>query len=239
MLAAAAALGALWLGPGCSADIFDVDVDLRPQAYAFDFGAPDGTIPTVTCDPAMPDACAASAADAAQAASTAVTGPTQVQVSLGCDPGTQRCFAQAEARTPLSVDVRQDDGFTAAVEQRAISFVRVADVAYAVPTNTLTFDLPEIDVYVGPPEATRETDPGVVFLDRIAPIPAMTSFTDRRHLTVADGSPARALLESSVRDQRTFVVLLVAAPRLEAGAPVPGGTLEVDLYPRITLGFPR
>src|SRR5689334_2377479 len=89
----AGVVGALLLGSGgCSSDIFDVTVDLRSQAYAFDFGATQGTIPTVTCD-ATASACAGMVAALDGAPVTGV--PTEVTVSIGCDGATARCFAQA------------------------------------------------------------------------------------------------------------------------------------------------
>jgi hypothetical protein len=238
-VAAATAVGALWLAPGCSGDIFDVSVDLRPEAFSFDLGSPEGTIPTVACDPGAPDTCAVAGADTVQATAATVAGPAQVQVSLGCDGGSGRCFAEADARLPLTVDVSEDEGFTGAAEDRAISFVRVADIAYTVPTNTLTFDVPTIDVYVGPPGVTSEADPQAAFVDHTGGISAMSPVSEPRHLVVTHDSPAGALIETSIRDRKPFVVLLVAKPHVNSGAPVPAGALEVDLFPRVTLGFPR
>lgn len=234
LLSAAAALVALWLGTGCSNDILDVDVDLAPQSYSVDFGQQSGTIPTVTCDPAVPAACGSGVA---RATTDAAGIPGDVSVAMGCDAATARCFAQADARVAYTADVLQEQDFQTKVQRRAVSLVRVADVAYSIPTNTLTFDVPAIDVYVGPAGARTESDPGVVLMDTIHPVPAGTTFTEPRHLTLADDSPARALVEGAVRDQQPFVFVVVVSPRVEAGGPMPGGALQVDVFPKLLLGF--
>jgi hypothetical protein len=236
LLSAAAALMALWLGAaGCSADVFDVQVDLKTQAYQLDFGPPRGEIPVVACGAA--DVCGGGTVLSASGAPDAP--PADVQVALGCDPATGRCFAQADARVAFTVDVLQDDAFTTKIERRAINLVRVADLAYTVPTNTLTVEIPQIDVYVGPAGARSESDDGVVPVDSIHPVAAGVTFTSERHLTVSDDSPARAVIESSIQSKQPFVFVFATAPRVEAGSPIPAGALEIDLYPRIELGFPR
>jgi hypothetical protein len=234
---AALAVTAPFLSPlACSSDIFDVDVNLARENYQADFGAAAGAIPTVTCDPARPQDCGANA------------GPVQVplgsgaaQAQLGCDPAAQRCFAQAHASVVYPVNILQDDDFVTKVERRSVVIVRSVDVAYTVPVNTLTFDVPEIQVYVGPPQSTTTTDPGVVPVGTTQPVAAGQILDDASagHLIVADGSPARGFIETSILDKQMLVFILTLAPRIEAGAPLPAGALEVDLLPRLTLGLPR
>ncbi|HEX4404977.1 MAG TPA: hypothetical protein VH560_09125 [Polyangia bacterium] len=170
---------------------------------------------------------------------TADGAPADVSVDVGCDATTSRCFAQANARLSYELDVLQDDAFVTKVERRAISVVRSIDLAYTLPTNTLTFDVPRIDVYVGPVGSKTETDPGVVLVDSVQSITAGSTFGDdaRRHLTLADDSPARTLIASSIQAKAPFVFVLVTAPRLDAGAPVPGGAFEIDVYPTLGLGL--
>jgi hypothetical protein len=229
------ALAPIFFG-ACSRDIFDVDVDLASHAFSADFGTQGGTIPVLECDPAAPDVCGAG-----QIVTVSAEGeiPATVNVQIGCDGTSRRCFAQADATASYELSVLTDEDFVTKVERRAVSFVRVVDIAYALPVNTLTFDLPSIDVYVGPAGSRAVTDSGVVLMDTVQGVTAGQTITDTsRHLVVADQSPARDLLESSIRAQEPFVFLVQAAPRLEAGSPVPSGRFELVLYPRITVGLP-
>jgi hypothetical protein len=224
----------LLTSPACSTDIFDVTVNLTSQTYQMDFGTATGTIPTLTCKAGMPSLCEPQQ----RATVTTMPGPANVTIAPGCDATTNRCFVAATARLTYEVDVLQDSGFVTAVERHSAWVVKSVSLTYAVPTNTLTFDIPKIDVYVGPPGTTSENDPGVAFVDSTMPVAAGTTFVDEpRQLTVAEGSPARDLIVNSVEAKQTLVFVVVATPRIEAGAPVPAGQLQLDIYPRLTLGF--
>jgi hypothetical protein len=223
----------------CNVDVFDVNVPLSPHAYQADFGASSGTIPTVACDPTMPTMPTVCGTGQTLAVTTTDGAPADVSVDVGCDATTSRCFAEAHARLTYELDVLQDDAFVTKVERRAISVVQSVDLAYTLPTNTLTFDVPRIDVYVGPVGSKTETDPGVVLVDSVQSITPGLTFGDdaRRHLALADDSPARALIVSSIQAKTPFVFVLATAPRLEAGTPVPGGAFEIDVYPTLGLGL--
>lgn len=234
--ACAVALACASLAAACSKDIFDVTVKLGSESYSANIGMQSGTIPTVTCDPAAPSACTGGQAVDPNGMMV-TTGPATVGVSLSCDAATVHCFAQVNVRVVYPVNVLQDDAFVAAVAQRSISLVRLADLAYTVPVNTLTFEAPAVDIYVGPAGTALETDPGVVSVGSTSPIPAATPVTATQHFTIADGSPARALIEGSVQAELPFVFVLTLGPRVEAGDAIPAGTFEVDLFPQVQLGF--
>jgi hypothetical protein len=231
-----AAIAAWFIASGCSPDIFDVTVDLKTQNYQADFGTATGSIPVVACDPTATGAC--SEGTIVDVTAPPAVGSADVELSTGCDAATDRCLVQASGRIPYAVDVFEDDAFVGAVASHTVQFVRVADVAYAVSLNSLTFDLPQIDIYVGPAGITRETDPGVVALGSTPRLAAGTTLSDG-HLTVDDASPARATLEDEIRNQRPLTFLIVLTPQLEAGAPVPAGAIQVDVSPRLLIGLPR
>jgi hypothetical protein len=221
---------------GCSSDVFDLSVSLQHQTYAVDFGPSPGTIPDLQCDPASPGVCGNAPSVSGAAAPNGV--PTMVTVSLGCDASSDRCFAQADATAAFTVDVLQDNNFTTSVEREGVTLVREADFAYTVTTNTLTFDVPQIDFFVGPAGTASPTDSGVQHVDASAPLPAgQTNVTGT--VTVHDGTPAQALLQDAVRNKHPFQVIVSLSPRVEAGQAVPGGALTVDVAPTLRLGLPR
>ena len=230
--AGCAAIGVMMFALGCSEDVFDVDVALADD-FAVDFGSASGTIPTVTCDAQNPAICGEGVVVEFMGA------PGQATITPGCDGATARCFAQADARVTYTVDVLQDESFTSKVGRQAVKLVRRVDVAITIPTNTMTFEIPEIDIFVGPPGTQQPSDPGVFPVDVVRSIAAGTTIAaaEARHLVVADGSPARNLIESSITSKTPFVFLLTLAPRLESGAALPAGMLAVELQTLLGLGL--
>ena len=229
----------LALAAGCSADVLDVDVNLTARSFVADFGSQSGTIPTVSCTDAVAQEVCGASPTATVDTSPATGVPSDVQVSLGCDSATDQCFAQASAHLSQPVNVLQDDAFMTRVERHALSFVQLLDVAYTIPTNTLTFEIPQIDIYAGPSGATRETDPGVAAVGSTQPVPAGSTFTDAQHITISDETPARPLIEHAIENKQEFVLIVVTNPRLDSGAAIPAGTVQIDVAPKLTVGLPR
>ena len=224
MLAVAAAGAA-----GCSTDIFDLEVALASQSYAFDFGKAQGTIPTVTCDPAAPGICGTAPPIAVD---PALGVPADVEVALACDGGNRQCFAQAAARVAQPMVVQAGD-----LAREAISYVRFADIAYTVPANSLTFRIPSIEIYAGPGGSQRESDPGVALLGTTAAVPAGTTITTEQHLIVDDDTPARPLIEDAIRNLDEIAFIVVVKPRIDAGGALPAGVIHVNVYPRVVVNF--
>lgn len=227
-LVAAAALSVA----GCSSDIFDVSVELGVEAFHLDFGTMAGTVPAVACDAASPQSCGTSSVI------TLGNGAGETELGAGCDGGTSRCYVQANTRVFYVVDVLRDEAFTSKVGRKAVTLVRMLDVAYTVPSNSATFDVPQIDVYVGPAEARQSGDAGVTMVDSVPLIAARETITSDKpgHLTIADGSPGRALIESSIKRKVPFVFIVTTTPRLESGAPLPSGSMDIVLRPLLGLG---
>jgi hypothetical protein len=217
---------------GCSADIFDVSVELGEEAFHLDFGTMTGSVPALACDPAMPQSCGPGGVI------TLANGAGETELGAGCDTGTTRCYVQANTRVFYVVDVLRDAAFTSKVGRKAVTLVRMLDIAYLVPSNTATFDIPKIDVFVGPAEARQSGDAGVTLVDSVPMIAAGQTITPGSpgHLTIADGSPGRSLIESSIKRKVPFVFIVTTTPRMESGSPLPSGSMDIVLRPLLGLG---
>ena len=219
------------LAGGC--DVLDFDVDLAPQTFKLDFGQQTGRMPTVACSAAA-DVCGNMAALAFDAAAPSGT-PTGVDVAVACDNAAGTCYAQASARAAQTMKVLQGDGVGSKIERHSLWLVKSADVAYTIPVNTLTFDIPHVDLYAGPAGATRETDPGVALLGSTQPIKAGTAITEQTHVGIGD-TPGRSVIEDAISNKHDFVFIAVASPRLSAGNPVPAGAVQIDVAPKLVVG---
>jgi hypothetical protein len=227
------ALAGLFLAASLGCGLFDFDVDLAQQTFTLDFGQQTGTMPAIACD-----ASAGACGSAAPFDATTTAGiPSTVDVTLGCDAASQQCYALVNARAAQTVAVLQDDNFSSKVARHGLSFVKLADIAYTIPTNTLTFDIPQADVYAGPAGSTRETDPGVALLGTTQPIMAGTPTTETQHMVISDDAPARPVIEHAVENKQDFVFIVVASPRMNAGNPVPAGSIQIIVSPKLEVGL--
>jgi hypothetical protein len=226
-----AMLGAGLLSCGLiNPNILDTDIRLQRQVYSQDFGKAAGTVPVVPCSPQM---------DICQQVTDAVQGS---QARGVCDTTLNVCYAEATMTLPYTVNLSQDQAFQSGVAGRVVQFVRAVELGYSLPTNTLTFDIPEVEIFLGPQDAKNKTDPGVVRVGTIGPFKAGQTISDGapRTLAIADGSPARTQLEQNVKNPKVpFVFLISATPRLDGGKPLPAGKLELHVFPKITVGLPR
>ena len=226
-------LAAVFITASLGCGLLDADVDLAQQTFTLDFGQQTGTMPTIACDA---NAGACGGAMTFDASATAGT-PTEVDVTVGCDGSSRQCYALVNARATTTVAVLQDDAFSSKVARHALSFVELSDVAYTIPINTITFDIPQADVYAGPAGSTRETDPGVALLGKTEPIAAGTPTTTTQHMIIKPDAPAREVIKHAVENKQDFVFIVVASPRMDAGSPVPAGSLQIVVSPKLKVGL--
>jgi hypothetical protein len=226
---------AVLLGIPAGCGVFDFSVDLQSQTFKLDFGQQSGTVPAVACDAAA-DVCGSTLAVNFDTSSMAGV-PSDVEVAAGCDTSSGQCYAQANARAAQSVGVLQDDDFSSKVGRNGLAFVQEIDIGYTIPLNTLTFDIPQLDVYAGPAGSVRETDPGVALVGHTQPIAAGVTTTTQLHMEITDDTPARPVIENAIEHKQDFVFIVVAMPRMDAGMPLPAGAVQIDVFPSIVVGL--
>src|SRR5262245_54036585 len=188
-------------------DAFDQTIQLSQQTFTLDFGQQSGTMPAVACAD-EPAACTPETTVNIDTSTT--TGvPSTVEVAVGCDGGSGLCYAQASTRAAQTLGVLQGDNLGDKIGRNSLSFVERVNIANTIPPNTLTFDIPQIDVYAGPAGSTRETDPGVAVVGSTQPITAGTIVSEPQFVTINDDTPARPVIENAIEDQQDFVFILV------------------------------
>ncbi|TXD37582.1 hypothetical protein FRC98_07785 [Lujinxingia vulgaris] len=109
--------------------------------------------------------------------------------------------------------------------------VEITSIDYEITENDLNFELPSIDIYVGPLEATSPEDAGTVLLTTI---PATTAGEDAsgRAPAVEENLEASSELFKSLQ----FAALPSSQPRIEEGQPFPPrGSAKVKLTINIKL----
>jgi hypothetical protein len=169
-----ASLLALGTG-GCgliSSDVTETPFELPPKTYSFDssmFMVPAalsieipcgaGQIVTDCCNPSPP---------APDCGTTTVT----------CEPntaGTNVCTAQVTVSQSTTTNLAQEAPKLAGLT--GYLNIKIKRISYQVPTNTLTVDLPDVDLYM----ASSATDPNPMKFGTLPGIPAgMTTAGDVR-----------------------------------------------------------
>ena len=56
-------------------------------------------------------------------------------------------------------------------------------------------------------------------------------------MTIDDDAPARPVIEHAVENKQDFVFIVVAAPRMNAGNPVPAGQIQIVVSPKLKVGL--
>ncbi|TXD39905.1 hypothetical protein FRC96_06440 [Lujinxingia vulgaris] len=109
--------------------------------------------------------------------------------------------------------------------------VEITSIDYEITDNSLNFEMPSIDIYVGPLDATSPEDDGTILLTTI---PSTTAGEDAsgRAPAVEENLEASSELFKSLQ----FAAIPSSQPRIEEGQPFPPrGTANVKLTINIKL----
>ena len=210
-------------GFGCdllkSATSFTVDTDWQEivlDSAALPLKVPTGAvIPGIPCSPAA-DPCAAATTQISCSGGT-YSCKVQCGTSAKCE-----VVASAESSMPIDLSQKVQSG----LQSSALSKVTVGKVIYNTDANTLNFDTPKIELFLGPSTATKTTDAGVVAFATMDPIPRGTT-PNAQIIPTAEG---QAALEGYVRNYQTpFRMLARASLRFATGDSIPQGRLALKV----------
>ena len=104
-----------------------------------------------------------------------------------------------------------------------------------------TFDIPALQLYIGPSGAKQPTDQGVVALGTLQPIPRGTLIpAGSQHVTILEGTAAHDKFAYYVQNPMVPFVLMVATTTTVRGDdPIPAGKIQLVIKPSITVGLPQ
>jgi hypothetical protein len=232
LAALALAFGFASLATGC--DLAGADIALAPASLSADFGTAPGTIPRLACSGSDASAC------------MAVPAPTGVSGwQVGCDSAAGQCFGQADLRIQQVVASSDPSSFGSAAGRQAARYLESVDIAYTIPTNTLTFALAKIQLFaVQNPTTTSAPDGGVVveqapasptdlLIGNVEALAPGQMVSDAHHLSLEKGSPAFAAISAQVQAGQDLALALVVTPRVVASAPLPAGAVSVVCQPTL------
>ncbi|MSP59942.1 MAG: hypothetical protein EXR72_06305 [Myxococcales bacterium] len=203
-----------------------IEYALQPQHFPQDFGALMGTVKDIPC--------ASDAVCAVIPLPAVANGKAQAK----CDAG--KCAIHADVTIVQTIDLSKEQSFPSSVANSSVvNAVVVNAVRFWAPTNTLSFDTPPIDLFVGSTAVNADTDPGAQRMGTVPVIPQgqTTAQASPKNVTLTEaGKGALATFAKSFRTP--FHVLAVAHVVVAAGQPVPAGKIDLYVQPVVAFKIP-
>lgn len=114
---------------------------------------------------------------------------------------------------------------------RRMRSMEITSIDYVVGDNSLTFDLPPLDVFVAPLSVTEVGQAGSVHLTTVPQAPAGTDVDANAPVRSEARDPASDLFK-----ELDFRALFTAVPRIEEGQPVPpSGKADIQLIVNVRI----
>lgn len=154
----------------------------------------------------------------------------------------------SELRLSFPIDLSQQASFPSDAVRNGVRDVQVQKVTYWIRTNTLSVDMPPIELYAAPMAARDERDPRAALIGVLKGRPARSTQCgdqiDRegdaraegaRVCLVPIGEAGRNVLAGYAKDYRTPFQIMA---RATLGGPV-SGTLDFYVRPWVALTIPK
>jgi hypothetical protein len=202
-----------------SATTFTVDTDW--QQLTVDSASLGLTVPSGSVIPGIPCTAAADPCATATSQISCVGATYSCKVQCGA---SAKCEVVASAESFMPIDLSQK--VKSGLQSNALNKVTVRQVIYNTDDNTLNFDTPKIELFVGPSTATKTTDAGVVAFATMDPIPRGT----KPNAEIIPTDAGKEALAGFVRDYQTpFRLLAKASLRFATGDSIPQGRLALKV----------
>jgi hypothetical protein len=183
-----------------SSDVADVNFNLPSRMYSFDssmFPVPAGITGQVPCGVGqlVTDCCAPPAGPAPDCVATPIACE---QNENGMDVCTATVTVSQGQTMNLGMEVQQLSSYTGFVT------IKIKRISYQVTTNTLTIDLPDVILYLGPQGATLPTDAGVM---KFGTLPAISAMNTTAGDVILEPNAAQVLASftSDIKAPFTFI----------------------------------
>jgi len=221
----ALALVAGFVGCGLvSSDIARISFDMPQRHYVFDTSAwrlPPAQLPEVACTTG--DECC-SMAQLLGIYNCSTSSP------LACDNGA--CALPLTVETPpQTVDLGKEVPELKSLSGQTVADVFISRIQYSV-NSTLNVDLPPVELFLGPNEATTTSDAGVKKFGTVPATPANT-------MTVGDVTlepDSQKTLSSFARNFAVpFKFLARTTIVVRGGQPIPSGSVDVLVRGRLSV----
>lgn len=208
---------------GCG--VTEMNITLAEQSFTYDLSmTPAYPIPPLSCT-----------SDTQCQQKLTQAGIVDNRFKAVCDP-TMFCGANLVISLVYIQDLVNDPAFTSGFAQNSADSVRDMILNYSI-TNNANFTIDKIDVFVGPSGIMHSTDPGVIQVGSVGPVPAGGVLTDnQQQLVIKDGTPAHDQVVAGIKTpDKPFNFLMNSTVHFKAGDPLPHGTIIVWTQPVVTL----
>lgn len=214
---------------GCgliSSDITTIKFSLPQRSYSFDAASigtvPPGTlVPTVSCTDTTLCCAAATAA--------------QIPCSnVACEGSPMACTLHAVIETqPQTVNLKMEVPSLSSINSQTLSNVTVSQIKYDITANTLNVDLPPVELFLAPGDATTASDSRA---QRFGTVPMTPRGSTPKGATVTLDPVGQQAFSTYVSNFNTpFVFLARTTVVVTGGNPVPSGRVDITVVGQVSV----
>lgn len=219
------------LASGCgliSSDVTNFNLDLPEKRFSVDTASWD-------VDPQAADVFFNTTCSSSTQCNTAAEAACAMDCTGTCD-ASSRCELNLDVSLHQGVNLVMEKPELQSINDEPVIKVTIDSVTYAVATNTLNVDTPELAVYVAPMSIMDPKAPEAKKIGTIPAVPAGTTIAEFRDIVfTSDGK--QQLIAVMNNYQTPFNVLVGATLTVAAGEPIPMGKLDAAVRIRAHAGL--